>query len=92
MAFAEKVVRSANQVRLEDIDALRGHGYSDEQILDIALTAASRSFFSKVTDAIGFRPPEAFLKQAEVLMGTEAFRTMMVGRTFGTEGGGAQRR
>jgi hypothetical protein len=47
MAFADKVVVRAYEVTQEDIDELRRHGFSDEDILDIALTAASRSFFSK---------------------------------------------
>lgn len=84
MALAEKVVRSANQVTREDIDALRGYGFSDEQILDIILTAASRSFFSKVTDAIGFRPSDTWLKQTEDLLGADSFRILMVGRSYET--------
>jgi hypothetical protein len=82
MALAEKVVRTANQVTREDIDALRQHGFADEQILDIILTAASRSFFSKVVDATGFRPAEAWLRQTENLLGPEGFRVLMLGRSY----------
>lgn len=84
MALAEKVVRNANQVTREDIDALRGYGFSDEQILDMILTAASRSFFSKVTDAVGFRPPDTWLRQTEELLGSDSFWALMVGRSYGT--------
>ena len=82
MALVEKVVRSANQVTREDIDTLRGYAFSEEEILDIILTAASRNFFSKVTDAIGFRPPDTWLKQTEDLLGTDSFRVLMVGRSY----------
>ena len=82
MALAEKVVRNAHQVTREDIDILRAHGFPDEQILDIILTAASRSFFSKVTDAVGFRPPDTWLKQTEKLLGGDSFRALMVGRFY----------
>lgn len=85
MNLAEKVVRHANQVTRGDIETLQGHGFSDEQILDIILTAASRSFFSKVTDAIGFQPDEAWLKQTEELLGTDSFRAMMVGRSYAAD-------
>jgi hypothetical protein len=84
MALAEKVVRNAHQVTREDINILRSHAFPDEQILDIILTAASRSFFSKVTDAVGFRPPETWLKQTEALLGGDSFRALMVGRFYGT--------
>jgi alkylhydroperoxidase family enzyme len=84
MALAEKVVRSAHRVTREDIDALRRYGFSDEQILDTILTAASRSFFSKVVDATGFRPTDAWLKGKEELLGTDAFRVLMVGRSYET--------
>jgi hypothetical protein len=85
MALAEKVVRSAHQVTRDDIDSLRTHGFSDEQILDIILTAASRSFFSKVTDAVGFRPPDTWLKQTQNLLGDDSFRALMVGRSYETD-------
>jgi len=82
MSLAEKVVRNANRVTRDDIEALRGHGFVDEEILDIILTAASRTFFSKVTDAVGFEPDETWLRQTESLLGVDSFRTLMVGRSY----------
>lgn len=61
MAFAQKVAAQANQVSEQDVDALRGHGLSDEEILDVVLTSAARSFFSKTLDAVGAVPDEAYL-------------------------------
>jgi uncharacterized peroxidase-related enzyme len=60
MSFAQKVTLNAYQVSPEDIQALRRHGFSDEEILDIVLTAAVRSFFSKVLDAVGAEPDPAY--------------------------------
>jgi alkylhydroperoxidase family enzyme len=61
LSFAEKVVRQANQVRREDVDALRSQGLSDGEILDIAMAAAARSFFSKVIDAVGAEPEARYI-------------------------------
>ena len=58
MAYAEKIILNAYKVTPEDIDGLRAHGFSDTDILDIALTAAARSFLSKVLDAVGAEPDD----------------------------------
>jgi uncharacterized peroxidase-related enzyme len=60
MAFAQKVTLHAYRVSLEDIEELRGHGFSDGEVLDIVLAAAARSFFSKVLDAVGAEPDAAY--------------------------------
>lgn len=60
MAFAEKVARSADQISSTDIEALRSHGYRDEEIFDVAAAAAARCFFSKLLDALGVLPDSSF--------------------------------
>ena len=60
MAFAEKVALSADRVTPADIEALRSHGYRDEEIFDLAATAAAGCFFSKLLDALGVQPDSAF--------------------------------
>ena len=83
MAFAEKIVRHAHEVTPEDIDGLRQHGFSDEEILDIALTASSRSFYSKVMDGVGLSPSQGWLKKMEAAFGEKMmYHTMEVGRPF----------
>jgi alkylhydroperoxidase family enzyme len=77
MAFAEKIAADANRVSAGDIDELRRHGFSDPEILDIALTAAARCFFSKVLDGVGAAPDDAFMSLDENLR-----RTLAVGRPF----------
>jgi uncharacterized peroxidase-related enzyme len=77
MAFAEQVTARANTVTREDVDALRGHGFSDTEILDIALTAAARCFFSKVLDSVGAAPDDAYMALDERVR-----QTLATGRPF----------
>ena len=58
--FAAKVAEDATSVTEEDIGALRSAGLSDRDILDVALAAAARSFFSKVLDATGTLADSAY--------------------------------
>jgi len=60
MAYVEKVVRNADRVSESDIADLRSHGFSDEEIFDVAATAAARSFFSKLLDALGVQADASF--------------------------------
>jgi uncharacterized peroxidase-related enzyme len=60
MAFAEKVALNADGITAADIDVLRSHGYRDEEIFDLAATAAARCFFSKLLDALGIQADATF--------------------------------
>jgi uncharacterized peroxidase-related enzyme len=60
MAFVDKVVLNADRITAADIEALRAHGYRDEDIFDLAATAAARCFFSKLLDALGVQPDSSF--------------------------------
>ena len=62
MEFAEKVTLQAHTVTPQDIEALRGHGIADAEILDIVLVTAARNFFSKVLDGVGAEPDDAYLQ------------------------------
>ena len=75
MDFAEKVAGDATAITAEDIDGLRRHGLSEAEILDVALAAGARSFFSKVLDAMGTNPDSAYLE-----MEPELRRLLTVGR------------
>jgi uncharacterized peroxidase-related enzyme len=57
--FARKVAEDAEQITQEDIDELRGRGFSDADVFNIILAAAARCFFSKVLDASGTLPDAA---------------------------------
>ncbi len=62
MSFAEKVILDQHGITQQDVDELRHHGFSDEEILDIVLTAAARSFYTKVLDSLGTEPDDAYLE------------------------------
>lgn len=53
MEFAEKLTLHAHAIQKEDVQKLREHGLTDEEILDVTLAAAVRNFWSKVQDAMG---------------------------------------
>ncbi len=78
MVFAEKIVRDATGITEEDIQALREHGFNEDEIFDIAATAAARCFFSKLLDALGAEPDTAYLQLDEDLQ-----RELTVGRPIG---------
>jgi uncharacterized peroxidase-related enzyme len=60
--FARNVARDASRITAGEVAALREiHGLSDAEIFDIAAIAASRSFFTKVLDALGSEPDPAFM-------------------------------
>jgi uncharacterized peroxidase-related enzyme len=67
MEFAATVAADASSVTQEDVDRLRNHGLSDAEILDVALTAAIRSFFTKTLDALGARPDASYRELDPVL-------------------------
>jgi len=56
VAYVRKIALRASAITQADIDELHGHGFSDREILDIALAAAARCFFSKLLDAVGAEP------------------------------------
>ena len=60
MAFAERVVADAASITQDDLQRLRDLGLTDAEIMDVALTAAARCFFSKTLDALGVQPDARF--------------------------------
>jgi uncharacterized peroxidase-related enzyme len=60
MAFVEKIVLNADRITAADVEVLRSHGYRDEDIFDVAATAAARCFFSKLLDALGVQADSTF--------------------------------
>lgn len=79
MDFAEKVAADATSITADDIEQLRAQGLDEADILDIALAAAARSFFSKVLDAMGTNPDPAYLEMEPQLQSLLA-----VGRPIAT--------
>jgi hypothetical protein len=65
MDFADQVAHDAPSIGLGDIERLRAHGLSDTDILDVALAAAARCFFSTVLDAMGAQADGALSEDLE---------------------------
>jgi hypothetical protein len=60
MSFAQKISTQAHEIDETDIEELRSHGLSDEEILDVVLASAARNFFSKTLDALGMKADEKY--------------------------------
>lgn len=60
MEYAAKVALRASAVEEADIAGLRAYGLTDAEILDIALAAAARCFFSNMLGAVGAEPDESY--------------------------------
>ncbi len=60
VAFAEQVARDAAAIGAEDVAALREHGLSDQDVLDVVLAATARCFFAKTLDAVGAQADARF--------------------------------
>jgi alkylhydroperoxidase family enzyme len=55
VAFADKVARDPASVDVDDVDALRSAGLSDDDIADVVFAVAARCFFATVLDGMGAR-------------------------------------
>lgn len=58
--FAMKVSRDAGEIEEADFDALRGHGYSDEDIWDIGAISAFFALSNRMANLIDMRPNDEF--------------------------------
>ena len=65
MDFAGKVAADAASVTAADVATLRASGRPDDGILDVALAAAARCFFSTVLEAMGTEPDAAYRAELE---------------------------
>ena len=77
MSFAQKIITQAGQVNEYDMEELRTHGLSDEEILDVVLASTARSFFSKTLDALDAKPDEIYLE-----LEPELIQVFTIGRPF----------
>jgi uncharacterized peroxidase-related enzyme len=75
MDFARKVAADASKITAGDVDVLRSHGFSEEEIFDIAATAAGRAFFTKILDSLGVEADASFLGMSQELR-----KTLTIGR------------
>jgi len=80
LEFAEKITLHSHTVSQSDIDKLRAHGLTDEEILDITLATAARNFWSKTSDALGTETDMKYLE-----LEPNVRKAMQKGRPFAEE-------
>ena len=61
--FLEKVNRESNRIRSQDVEEVRGAGWSDEAIYDAISVCALFNFYNRWCDATGVQdmPPAGYL-------------------------------
>jgi uncharacterized peroxidase-related enzyme len=57
--FAVQLTKTPSGVRRADLDAVRGHGYSDEQLVDAVQCIGYFNFINRVLDGLGVDPEPA---------------------------------
>ena len=60
VGFARQVAADASRVTADQVERLRGLGWSDADIFDAAATTAGRAFFTKLLDALGVKADAPF--------------------------------
>lgn len=65
MNFAGKIAKDATSITPADVEELRQHGLSDDDIFQVILTVGLRCFFSTVLDAAGAQPDAAYRSSLE---------------------------
>lgn len=68
VAFAQKIALRARAITQEDVDGLRGHGLTDEEIVDVASAATLRCFVSKFLDSVGAEPEASYADLGPALL------------------------
>ena len=64
--FAMKVALDSAAIGDEDFGTLRGHGFSDEDIWDIAAVSAFFGLSNRMANMAGMRPNEEFYLMGRV--------------------------
>ena len=67
MDLAERVVDDATKITDADLQRLRDLGLTDAEIMDVILTAAVRSFWTKTLDSLGVQPDATYAEMAPEL-------------------------
>lgn len=62
--YAVQMTRGSAEVADSDLEALRAHGFSDEDIFDITQIAAFFNYSNRVASALGMRPNAEFYGMA----------------------------
>jgi alkylhydroperoxidase family enzyme len=60
LEFAATITRAAYKVTDEQVEGLRGVGWTDEQIAEAAYVAALFNLFVRLADTFGIEPPAVY--------------------------------
>ena len=60
LEYAEKVTLKPSEVTEKDVGRLRGVGWNDREILDIAAVTSYRNFITRMADSLGVELPENY--------------------------------
>ena len=72
--FLEKFNRQSNRIRLQDVEEVRGAGWSDEAIYDAISVCAPFNFYNRWCDAAGVQDmPAAGYQASGHRLATEAY-------------------
>lgn len=55
--YAAKLTRDPTSMQKSDVESLRAHGLSDEQILSVALITCQFNFMTRLADGLGVEVP-----------------------------------
>jgi uncharacterized peroxidase-related enzyme len=66
--FAQKIAADPTAAAQADIDALRDHGLSDEEIFHVVLAVTARRFFAGTLAAVGAEPDSQLEEAASALL------------------------
>ncbi|MBI4279961.1 MAG: peroxidase [Armatimonadetes bacterium] len=67
LAYAEKLTLAPSEMREEDVQVLRAHGFSDRAILDMNLVAGIYNVLDRLVDGLGGELHEWMHSEAERL-------------------------
>lgn len=56
LEYVTKVTEAAYRTTAEDVQALRDHGWTEQQIAEAVYVTAMFAFFNRVADAFGIAP------------------------------------
>ena len=80
LAYARRIATDASAIMAGEVRTLKDvHGFTDEEIFDIAAIAASRCFFTKLLDALGAEADRPFMQ-----MDADLRQALTVGRPIGS--------
>ena len=64
--FAAKATRTPDAMTPADLDVLRAHHFSDEDILDMTHIMGYFNYINRVADALGFDPEPGYAPMEQV--------------------------